>query len=348
MWITIIIIIVIIAFFYLRSRPISIPAPQFVRMSLVKKMFIARSKLDSDIVLEVSSLGYSPSTVPDEILITLPEFTILRATEQYMLLSRTNVPNDELVQLLNMQEKMGYTMVGEDIEILPDGSSIEDFIAHLLDVMHSSAKFSEELIRNNIRTVQDGYNFIPLAPVVNIPPILQKGADQIIDICFPLGKEQMHEEATQLHALLKGRIDKDTALRTLVKAKSLLCISKDKSESRIVESVLNYTNGKLTVPEAKLVYRFLTGYSGEMYGGGDGSSIEEAVTINATSSLVGVPAEYEWITNKFGEQGTDWKNKGREHGQTGDGRYLEIFTLELTNGTEVIAVFDISSFFGRT
>jgi len=40
--------------------------------------------------------------------------------------------------------------------------------------------------------------------------------------------------------------------------------------------------------------------------GGDGQSIKTAIIINATSMLVGVPAEYEHIEKRHGQQDADW------------------------------------------
>ena len=43
-----------------------------------------------------------------------------------------------------------------------------------------------------------------------------------------------------------------------------------------------------------------------LYCGGDGSPIEAAVVINTTRSSIGVPAEYEYLSKKYGIQGVDW------------------------------------------
>jgi hypothetical protein len=37
-----------------------------------------------------------------------------------------------------------------------------------------------------------------------------------------------------------------------------------------------------------------------LYSGGDGESVERAVIVNATSSAIGIPAEYEFVTSKLG------------------------------------------------
>ena len=44
-----------------------------------------------------------------------------------------------------------------------------------------------------------------------------------------------------------------------------------------------------------------------LYSGGDGSSKETAVVINATNSIVGVAAEYKFIEKQCGRKDTDWE-----------------------------------------
>ena len=137
MWISSIIIIGLIAIFlFLRSRSISIPAPQWVRLELVKRMFVTRCNQDPELAQEMVAMGFSPKNMPEQLLICLPEFTLLRAMEQYMLLMRTDMPREDIVPFLNIQEKMNYSQAGVNLDILPEESTIEDYITHLMDVLN--------------------------------------------------------------------------------------------------------------------------------------------------------------------------------------------------------------------
>ena len=49
----------------------------------------------------------------------------------------------------------------------------------------------------------------------------------------------------------------------------------------------------------------------DMYSGGDGLSIENAIVIHAELSAVGVPAEYIYITRLYGQKGDDWVFENR-------------------------------------
>jgi len=105
----------------------------------------------------------------------------------------------------------------------------------------------------------------------NFPPELQKQMDMAALMAFPGGEEQIREETGQLHALLRGKLSKNEARHLLRRTKTLLIIAQDKSKERIVPSIVNATECKLTNHEALLAFQFFTGVSGDLYGGGEGT-----------------------------------------------------------------------------
>jgi hypothetical protein len=77
----------------------------------------------------------------------------------------------------------------------------------------------------------------------------------------------------------------------------------------------------------------------------DGESIEEAVVIQAQSSMDGVPKEYEWLGKRFGRQGQDWIMKSQA--LTGHAnRVYDVITIQLADGSEKQIYFDITGFMG--
>jgi hypothetical protein len=180
-----------------------------------------------------------------------------------------------------------------------------------------------------------------------IPPELKRTFNQVTMLAFPGGHAQIEEETGSLHDLLGGRLSRAEAQLLLTSTKALLVISEDKSAECITPSIINFAEGKLTPQDASRVYRFLTGVSGDLYSGGDGTSPDQAVVINATVSSVGVTAEYAWIEQTYGARDKDWTVESRSHGTAQDGRIFETFLIKLRDGSVRKVVFDISAFFGR-
>jgi hypothetical protein len=135
--------------------------------------------------------------------------------------------------------------------------------------------------------------------------------------------------------------------RTLVRrTKSILVIVEDKSEPRIVESILGSTGDKLTEQEAHLVYEFLTGVSASAKAGGDGSSPETAVVITASSSPAGIAQEYSYLERVCGERGVAWK-LAKQMLISQDRREYDCLCIEMSDGSRRDYWFDITSFYGK-
>ncbi len=101
------------------------------------------------------------------------------------------------------------------------------------------------------------------------------------------------------------------------------------------------------------IFSFLSGKSTHhtpqvSYSGGTGGSVDDAVVINATSSLIGVPAEYQYVAKLCGRQNVDWK-LGKQYllDNQPNGRAMDLIEIELKDGSVRQFYFDITSFFGR-
>jgi hypothetical protein len=165
-------------------------------------------------------------------------------------------------------------------------------------------------------------------------------------LTFPGGEDQIQEEATKLYILLGGKLNKEEARTLLVHTKTLLVIADDKSEERILPSMIGRTENKLTEEEALLAYQHIIGKQGGLYSGGDGYSKDNAVVINTSSSAVGIDAEYKWIEERYGQQDKDWTVELRIYGTRDNGKSFENFVIKLADGTTRKIFFDISSFYG--
>jgi hypothetical protein len=89
------------------------------------------------------------------------------------------------------------------------------------------------------------------------------------------------------------------------------------------------------------------------YGGGDGTSLEKAVIVNAANEKEGVGAEYDWLAQKFGPRGYVWQMNEQSTAEDGGKLYdiLEVEFLKDTGGYKTGAkqdfFFEISSFYGK-
>ena len=78
-----------------------------------------------------------------------------------------------------------------------------------------------------------------------------------------------------------------------------------------------------------------------------GESIEDAIKIlNASNESEGVTAEYQYLSERYGERGTDWKLE-RQSLLSEKGRSYDKMEIALSDGTKKTIYFDISDFFGK-
>ena len=121
--------------------------------------------------------------------------------------------------------------------------------------------------------------------------------------------------------------------------------------SRLVEEAARaFTqSGSQSMPlaAARIVMRFAIGSALKVspYGAGDGSASRSAVVINTIHPLRGVAAQYQWICERFGVQGTDWREVERKN-QWHKGRFFERFKIASARDDwrERAIFFDCTSF----
>jgi hypothetical protein len=82
------------------------------------------------------------------------------------------------------------------------------------------------------------------------------------------------------------------------------------------------------------------------YSGGNGSTIENAIIINAQSSFIGIAAEYAYISKKHGERRSSWELELQSLIEK-DGKHFDALHIKLKNGQNLTYYFDISMFFGK-
>jgi hypothetical protein len=87
--------------------------------------------------------------------------------------------------------------------------------------------------------------------------------------------------------------------------------------------------------------------SGIAFEGGPGDTLESAVIIRgAPNHTVGVQSEYRYLTEKFGQHGTDWELQSQALLEIGTRHYDEM-SIKLSDGTQKSVFFDLTDFFGK-
>jgi hypothetical protein len=179
-----------------------------------------------------------------------------------------------------------------------------------------------------------------------LSPELKDAVQHMERLTFPGGQQQIEAETDALQSLLGGKLSKEEARFLLRRTKALLVLSQDKSETRVVPSIMFSVDGKLSREEAQRVYAHLTGISGPLTSGGDGSCAEQAVAINTTSALVGVAEEYAYIERICGKRDADYTLEMQMQ-ITQNARNYDVIYVKIKAGTQREFWFDITSFFGR-
>ena len=155
------------------------------------------------------------------------------------------------------------------------------------------------------------------------------------------------KDASLLCGLLEGKLTFEETQHVVRYARMILARRADDiSERRMLSSIMGKSNGKLNREEALLVYLTLTGIKGPLYGGGDGTSREKAIVIQATSGAVGIRAEYEWIMDRFGIRGAVWNPVSQRLFEEAE-RAFDVIRIRLSDGSEREIHFEVTSFFGN-
>ncbi len=179
-----------------------------------------------------------------------------------------------------------------------------------------------------------------------VDPGVQELLSKVFNEVFPGGNADVTRHARAIRTIFNNKLSIEECEAFVRGSKTLIYISDDKTPDRIIPSMMNRAQGKVTKDEIYQAYVYLSD-GGVSYSGGDGLSRENPVVITATTTLMGIPAEYAYIGKRFGEKDKDWKVGPIFLLNADHGRKLEGFALELADGKKITIYFDITSFFGK-
>lgn len=163
---------------------------------------------------------------------------------------------------------------------------------------------------------------------------------------FPDGTTEVKKYAQTIKAIFNNKLNNAECEAFVRGSKTVLHVAKDKTAERIVPSMMHRAKGRVTEEEAFQAYLYLSN-GGISYSGGEGLDINNPIIITASTSQMGIPAEYAYLSKQFGEEGKDWEITMKLLHKTNQGRDVESFVLTLADGSEVSIFFDITSFFGK-
>lgn len=109
---------------------------------------------------------------------------------------------------------------------------------------------------------------------------------------------------------------------------------------------INETQNENKITATILGNKTKTKVDSNLFSGGDGTAEQKAVIIKATSSLVGIPAEYEFIEAKYGTKDIGWILQEQMQYDNNSKNY-DMIEIKLSNGTIKRYYFDITNFFGK-
>jgi hypothetical protein len=81
--------------------------------------------------------------------------------------------------------------------------------------------------------------------------------------------------------------------------------------------------------------------------GGDGTTEITAVIIDTSNNIIGIDAEYKWLSSSFGVENQDWRVLDRMTVRGQNDKPHDVFALRLADGSTRQVYFDISAFHGR-
>lgn len=170
--------------------------------------------------------------------------------------------------------------------------------------------------------------------------------EKLMKEVFPGGSAEVTKYAQSIKKIFNDKLTQSECEAFVRGSKTVIHIAEDKTPERIVPSMMHRSKGKVTEEEAYQAYIYLSN-GGISYSGGDGLNRNNPIIITASTSLMGIPAEYAYLKKQFGEEGKDWEMTTKLLLKSDQGRQVEAFALKLANGSEVTVYFDITSFFGK-
>ncbi len=166
-------------------------------------------------------------------------------------------------------------------------------------------------------------------------------------LAFPEGPDQIEREASELFRRLGGNIPHREVKEMHCRTKFLAIISEDKSEARIISSIIAKSQGRFSAEEAKITYEYISECLGDVPAKtpriSENPARADAVVINSRNRFAGIAEEYAWIEARYGKRGVGWELVMQMHMSEGDRSY-DVLDIRTREGRDLSLSFDITAF----
>jgi len=167
---------------------------------------------------------------------------------------------------------------------------------------------------------------------------------------FPEGEKQINKESSQICVASDGKLSTKESQKLLFWAKSFFEISDNHVPEDMAMSIKERTLGVLDLQEAERIRKIIASFPTKLYSGGDGTSFEKRVIVNANYADDGIIAIYRWIDKIFGKQYTFWDFEshviifGQDYSS-----YVQKSIIKLKKNNQTIEIFfDMTKFYGKS
>jgi hypothetical protein len=135
-----------------------IPAPEIERQRLVQQLVLHRCETDPEAQIMAMVTETDPSDLPAEILMALPEATVLRVVEQFYTMLDQGATEEFAIKTLNEMHAALLAAAGEDLPQIGRAATLFQYVRHIVDALHGhGGPISDAFLIDAIQEIKSYY-----------------------------------------------------------------------------------------------------------------------------------------------------------------------------------------------
>jgi AcrR family transcriptional regulator len=122
--------------FGLFKRPKPIPAANRERVALIRELL--RKRLEDDPIARMMAFATNNNAeeLPNEVLLGLPEATIVDSIENYLTMKRQGMPDADIFKYLHEAYKVFLEQEGSSLEACPFALDLRGYLSFIVEAQH--------------------------------------------------------------------------------------------------------------------------------------------------------------------------------------------------------------------